>query len=252
MLKLKKIITHIEDDLYNYIEQSLIKNKADNFLHLYRAYKIGINDSEIIQQLKLSNNSYYVLKSRLYDKIQGHLSTDVNISREDLLKRMDGIPQMCYQEPREVVIPYLEKLEEDLLKYDLHNELLTVYSTLKKINLYSEKYFYYSQLYNRHFAFSLSIEKSEEILGNFNKVIGYYNFSRSQKLLDTLLFIQKEINGQYNLNPSKQIEIIIGFIQIQLYLFCNVSLSGSLTIEEVFELTKTIINVLPQSSNYKY
>ncbi len=252
MIKLRKIIIHIEDDLYKNIEQSLIKNKADNFLYLYRAYRKDAKDAEIVHHLNLSNNSYYVLKSRLYDKIQNYLSGDVNISREEILKRLDAIPQMCFQEPREIAIPYLEKIESDLLKYDMHNELLTVYSTLKKINLYSEKYFHYSQLYNKHFAFSLSIEKSEEILGNFNKIIGQYNYSKSHKLLETLLFIQKEIIGQHDLNPSKQIEIIVSFIQIQLYLFCNISLTGNLTIEEVFEITKVRINELPESSTYKY
>ena len=252
MLKLKNIISHLEESLYVTIEESLKKNKAENSLFLFNSYRTNIIDSVIIEELKLSSNSFYVLKSRLYDKIQNHLSGEMNITREELIKKLDSLPQMCFTEPREIIIPYLEKMESDLLKYDMHKELLTVYSILKKVNLFSDKYFYYSQLYNKHIAYSLSIEKSEEILGNFNRIIGQYHFSRAVNLKDELLFIKREINVQHDLNPSRQIKIIKNIINLQLYLFCEIDSADNSNIEELLRETIKIIDELPESSIYKF
>ena len=252
MLKLKNIISHLEENLYTTIEESLKKNKADNSLFLFISYRKNIIDSIIINELKLSTNSFYVLKSRLYDKIQCHLSGEMNITREELIKKLDTLPEMCFTEPREIIIPYLEKMESDLLKYDMHRELLPVYSILKKINLFSDKYFYYSQLYNKHIAYKLSIEKSEEILGNFNRILGKYHFSKSENLKDELLFIKKEINVQHDLNPSRQIKIIKNIINLQLFLFCEIDSSDNSNIEELLRDTIKIIHELPESSIYKY
>ncbi len=252
MLKLKNIISHLDDSLFKTIEESLIKNKAQNSLYLLVSYRKKISDSIIIEKLKLSANSFYVLKSRLYDKIQSHLSVEMNVTREELIKKLDILPQMCFTEPREIIIPYLEKMESDLLKYDMHRELLTVYSIFKKINLFTDKYFYYSQLYNKHIAYSLSIEKSEEILGNFNRILGQYHFSRVSNLKDELLFIKREINVQHDLNPSRQIKIIKNIINLQLYLFCEIDSPENSSIEELLRETLKIIEELPESSSYKY
>ncbi len=252
MLKLKNIISHLETGFYETIENELVKTKAENFLFLLRAYRLNTDDSEIVKKLELNSNSFHALKSRLYDKIQNHLSASINITKEELIKKIDGLPQMCFNEPREIVIPFLEKIESDLKKHDMHSELLSVYSAFKKVNLYSDKYFYYSQLYNKHVAFCLSIEKSEEILGNFNNLLGQYFFSKSNALIDALLFNKKEILNQIALNPSKQIEIIKNIMDVQLYLFCNITNTTEINVEEVLKSTRKIIEELPDSSIYKY
>jgi tetratricopeptide (TPR) repeat protein len=251
VIKLKKIISHLDEEICRNIEDSFLKSKADNFLFLFQSYRSDTKDAEIVKELNLNANSFYVLKSRLYDKIQEHLSGDIDISREDLLKKLNHISVMCVSEPREVVTAFLQKLEKDLLEYDMHNELLVVYGALKKLHLYSEKYFHYSQLYNKHIAFSLSLEKSEEILGSFNRTFGQYNFSRSPRSLETLLFIRKDIADHYALNPSRQVEIIRNLIELQLSIFCHTPLTGETNVEETLQKTRNLINELPESSPYK-
>ncbi|MGZ4042433.1 MAG: hypothetical protein ACXVO9_04475 [Bacteroidia bacterium] len=251
MIKLKKIIAHLDDEVYNRIEDTLVKNKADNFLFLLNSYRKEAKDNDIIDHLNLNTNSFYVLKSRLYDKIQEQLSGNIYLNREELVKKLNLIPEMCVKEPREVTIAFLQKIEKDLLEYDMHNELLVVYSALKKMHLYSEKYFYYSQLYNKQIAFGLSLEKSEEILGHFNRVLGQYDFSRSSKLLETLLFMRKEVNDHYALNPSRQIEMIKNFIELQLCVFCYSGLNKEINVEELLHQTDKLISELPESSAHK-
>lgn len=251
MIKLRKIIVQLEQDVYGLLEETLIKNKAQNFLCLLQSYRSAVADDAIKKKLGLNDNSFYVLKSRLYDKIQENLSGNIYVSREELLKKLNLIPEMSVTEPREMMIAFLQKIEKDLLQFDMHNELLIVYSALKKLNLYSEKYFYYSQLYNKHIAYSLSLEKSEEILGNFNRILGQYDFSRSVKLLETLLFLRKEITDHCNLHKSRQIEIIKNLIELQLCIFCNTTLNKEVNIEELLNNTSKLIAELPETASSK-
>lgn len=252
MIKLKKIISDLDDSVYKTIQDSLIKNKADNFLFLLQSYKnTNLKDADIAVELKINPNSLYVLKSRLNDKIQEHLSSgDIYSSKEDVLKNLHQIPEISFNTSREVATSFLQKLEKDLLKYDMHTELLVVYSALKKIHVYSDKYFHYSQLYNKHTAFNLSLEKCEETLGNFNRVLTQYNFSRSPKLLETLLFLDKDISDHSALSASRQIELIKNLVELQLAIFFNKG-NSEINVSEVLSQTEKILNDLPESSLHK-
>ncbi|MBL7932437.1 MAG: hypothetical protein JNL60_11070, partial [Bacteroidia bacterium] len=252
MLNLKKIISHLDSQVYQSLEENLIKNKADNFLFLLRSYRENnLKDSQIIETLDISSNSLYVLKSRLNDKIQEHLSGgDIHQDKNEVFRLLHSIPEMCQTKPREVSSTFLQKLEKDLMRYDMHNELLVVYSALKKNHLFSEKYFHYSQLYNKHLAFTVSLEKSEELLGNFNRTLGQYDFSRLPRTLENLLFLKKGINDHFALNPSRQIELIRNIMDIQLQVFCNQKGETKST-EELIQDTYKIVQSLPESSPYR-
>ncbi|MGZ3931735.1 MAG: hypothetical protein ACXVP0_10280, partial [Bacteroidia bacterium] len=252
MISLKTIIGQLDQTVYKSMEELLIKNKAGNFLFLMQSYRNGdLSDEEIIKHLELNSNSFYVLKSRLYDKIQVHLAGTIYSGKEDLHKQMQQIPDMCYKTSREIAGAFLQKLEKDLLAYDMHNELLVVYSALKKINLNSDRYFHYSQLYNKHIAFGLSLEKAEEILGNFNRILAQYDFSKSKPLLEKLFFLRKEILDHFALNSSRQIEIIKNIIELQLTIFCEAEISMDYDPAEVLQHTRRKINELPDSDSHK-
>ncbi len=252
MIRLKEIISQLDVEVYDALETQLSKNKADNFLFLIKSYRNnGVKDEEIIKSLDLNANSFYVLKSRLYDRIKNHLSEHIDVSKADLLLKLQEVNNICYTKPREIAIAFLEKLEEDLLKYDMHSELLLVYSAMKKVHLHSENYFHYSQLYNKHVAFWLSLEKSEAILGNFNQILAQFTFSKSDILLNKLLFLKKEAANHLALNPSRKIEIITKIIDIQLAIFCQSDDVKGMDVEKAILETAKLIDHLPNSSNQK-
>ncbi len=252
MIKLKQVIVQLSNEDFEGIADSFKKTKADNYHLLFQSYREGkVSDAEITEKLEISSNSFYVLKSRLYDKIQEHLSVDVFETQESLIKQLLQVPEVCFNMPRETAIAFLNKLEKELLKFDLHNDLLVVYSALKKMHLHSDKYFYYSQLFNKHTALGLSLEKAEEILGNFNRIFGAYSFSRSQDHLDTLYFLKNEINNLFSLNPSRQIEIIKYFVELQLAIFCEENKGAELPITELIQKARRVFSELAQTSPQK-
>ena len=246
MIKLKEVIIQLEKDNYFEIERTLIKNKADRFLLLFQSYKnTTLTDKEIRQQLGVNANAFYVLKSRLYDKIQESLSCDMFIDQDKSIKLLSQVPEVCLNSPRETAIAYLEKLEKELNRFDMHNELLVVYSALKKMNLYSDKYYYYSQLYNKQVSFGLSLEKAEELLGNFCRLLTQYDSSKSNELSEKLNFIKIEIENIYTLCPSKQIGLIKNLVELQLVIFCPNNTSNKQSASDLLQQTRIIFDDLP-------
>ena len=162
MLKLKQVILQLSDTAFDDLRESFKKTRADNFVYLLEVYREGKqSDKETVGKLGATSNSFYVLKSRLYARIQEYLSEGVFDDQETMIRELLQVPEVCFNRPRETAIAFLQKLEEEFLRYDLHNDLMVVYSALKKMHLHSEKYFHYSQLFNKHAGLGLSIEKAE-------------------------------------------------------------------------------------------
>lgn len=246
MIKLKEVIVQLNEDNYLEIERNLVKNKADRFLFLLHSYKeTNISDKEIKEKLGITSNSFYVLKSRLYDKIQDCLSCDMYLDHEKTIKLLLQVPELCLNTPRETSIAYLLKLEKELLRFDMHNELLVVYSALKKMHINSEKYYYYSQVYNKQVSFGLSLEKAEETLSDFCRLLSQFDLSRSTELYDKLCFLRKEINNIYTFCKSRQIELIKNLIELQVLIFCENNESIESNINELFQNTRIILDDLP-------
>ncbi len=253
MIDLRKIISQLDSSVYQRLEQNMIKRKADNSLFLLKTYRTGNTpDKIIINELNINPTALYTLKSRLYDKIQDHITDNLPVEMEDIIGQVNQIHQVCYNSSKDVAIAFLTKLEENLLVKDMHGELLIVYSALKQLNLFSDRYFHYAQLYNKQIAYSLTLEKSNEILGNFNRHLAKYDFSRSEEDLDTLKFLYNGIQEQYALNASKQIELIRNIIEIQLSIFTNYfSQNAGAEPKALLKQSEAIISELPDNAEQK-
>lgn len=262
MIKLKETILQLDDNSYLGFEKELKKNKAENFLYLIQSYRSGSGtDQEIIANLNISANSYYVLKSRLYTKIKNYISENVantnnqfrdnsieSEPKNDLFERIRNITELCYNQPRDIATAFLEKLEKDLNKQFMHIELLQVYSAYKKIFAKSEKYFYYSKLYNKNIAFLISLEQCETYLSQINYLLSQFLFSRSQEYIDKILFLYKDICNHHQLCKSDQIETIKSLIEVELCLFCNDKLIPEIDLDEKLQVLQKLISSLPKST----
>lgn len=252
MIKLKEVIGQLKEENYLEIESSLVKSKADKFLYLLQSYKLStITDAEIKRNLGISSNAFFVLKSRLFDKIQEKLACNILINQEKSFEVIQKIPEYCLNTPRETSIAYLLKLEKDLLPFNMHNELLVVYSALKKLHINSDKYYHYSQVYNKQVSYGLSLEKAEDLLGDFCRILGQYDFSRSTEDYEKLCFIKKEVDNLYTFCGSMQIELIKNLISLQLIVFCKETPDSEFNFNEILKRARTIFEELPLTSIYK-
>lgn len=208
MAKLKNIIKQLTEEDYHAILDSLQESSADKSSYLLKAMRERqLSDNKIMEELTVNTNAYYTLRSRLNQKIEEYLLQQMESPRTDILKKVANINEIIFTKKKAIAIATLKKLEKELLDYDLSNELTIVYKSLKKLHINSPDYFEYSQLYNKHVAYMLALDKAEDLLAQYLQKYGQYNLTggTSEKLELTLLF--DEMNNVCRLYQSHRLYV---------------------------------------------
>ena len=165
MAKLKNIIKQLSEKDFTAIYNSLIESNAEKSAYLLKALRErSLSDNKIMTELDVNANAYYTLRSRLNLKIEEYLMEQLESPRTDVLRKVANINEVLFTKKKAISVATLKKLEKELLDYDLANELTVIYKSLKRLNINSPDYFQYSQLYNRHVAYMLAVDKSEDLL----------------------------------------------------------------------------------------
>jgi len=175
MAKLKNIIKQLSVEDYEAIYESLNESNAEKSAYLLKSMREKHqSDAKIMEELEVNTNAYYTLRSRLNQKIEEYLLQQMDNPRADILKKVANINEILFTKKRAIAIATLKKLEKELLDYDLSNELTIVYKSLKKLNINGNDSFTYSQLYNKHVAYTLAVDKAEDLLAEYFKKYGVY------------------------------------------------------------------------------
>ncbi len=216
MSKLKNIIKQLSTKDYTAIYDSLINSNAEKSAYLLKFMREKqLSDTRIMEELEVNNNAYYTLRSRLNQKIEEYLLQEMESPRTSLIKKVATVHDIIFTKKRAIAIASLKKLEKELLDYDLSNELTIIYKTLKKLLINSpEDHFSYSQLYNRHVAYMLALDKAEDMLGNYFKKYGEYFLTGSESDKIGLELMRSEMNNIANLYQSHRLFVFQSFINI--------------------------------------
>lgn len=215
MAKLKNIIKQLSEEDFVAIYDSLIESSADKSAFLLRAMREKQqSDNKIMEELDVNTNAYYTLRSRLNQKIEEYLLQQMENPRTDILKKVANINEIIFTKKRAIAVATLKKLEKELLDYDLSNELTIVYKFLKKLHINSADYFNYSQLYNKHVAYTLAVDKAEDLLAEYFKKYGTFALSGDDKLKMELALMSKEMNNVCALYKSHRLYVYQSCINI--------------------------------------
>ena len=208
MAKLKNIIKQLSEKDFTAIYNSLIESNAEKSAYLLKALRErSLSDNKIMTELDVNANAYYTLRSRLNLKIEEYLMEQLESPRTDVLRKVANINEVLFTKKKAISVATLKKLEKELLDYDLANELTVIYKSLKRLNINSPDYFQYSQLYNRHVAYMLAVDKAEELLADYFKKFGDYllNGGEIEKLGLTL--VMKEMQNVAKLYESHRLYV---------------------------------------------
>lgn len=255
MIKLKDMILQLKEEDCDQLSKKLTSTKGDKFHSLFTLMRENkLSDEDISTQLAVNQSAYYTLKSRLYDKVQEFLASNMEGSRADLLHTVASIPNLVYNTPRERAIVILKKLEEDLIKHDLPHELRGVYGALKKLHLHSQKYYEYSQQYNKHLAYTASLDKGEDLIADFNKTLGEYYLSKDIALIDILIIIKKEMSALAELYRSHHLAIYKSIINISFAIFVprTDAVKDDEPIEDMLDYIEKTLILYDKDITYKY
>ncbi len=254
MAKLKNIVKQLSDIDFRAIHDSLIESNADKSAYLLKALRERqLSDSKIMAELEVNANAYYTLRSRLNLKIEEHLMEQLESPRTDVLRKVASINEVLFTKKRTISIATLKKLEKELIDYDLANELTVIYKSLKKLNINSPDYFQYSQLYNRHVAYMLALDKAEDLLADYFKKYGSYLFTGDETEKLGLVLLMKEMHNVANLYESHRLFVYRSCMSVFHRLFVEEDETNGVEgdpIEDIFQKVQNIFESFPQDVIY--
>ncbi|MCB0489181.1 MAG: hypothetical protein R2820_11425 [Cyclobacteriaceae bacterium] len=244
MAKLKNIVKQLSEKDFKAIYDSLIESNAEKSAYLLKALRERqLSDSKIMVELEVNANAYYTLRSRLNQKIEEHLLEQMESPRTDILRKVANLNEVLFTKKRTISIATLKKLEKELIDYDLANELTVVYKSLKKIHINSPEHFTYSQLYNRHVAYMLAVDKAEDLLAEYFKKYGSYLLSGDETEKMGLVLLMKEMQNVAHLYESHRLYVYQSCMLIHHRLFVETedSMEGE-SIEDIFDHVQKIFD----------
>ncbi len=248
MAKLKNIIKQLSDSDYTSIHESLIENSAEKSAYLLKAMRErSLSDNKIMDELGVNTNAYYTLRSRLNQKIEEYLLQQMENPRTDLIKKVANINEVIFTKKRAIAIATLKKIEKELLDYDLPSELTTIYKTLRKLHINTPDHFTYSQSYNKHVAYTLAVDKAEELLCQYFKKYGDYTMSRDETTQLELSLLTDEMNNLCSLYESHRLYIYQSCLNIFHRLFVEGESYDNNTHEPIEDILDKMQEIL---SNY--
>jgi hypothetical protein len=244
MAKLKNIIKQLSEKDFKAIYDSLIESNAEKSAYLLRSLRERqLSDNKIMTELDVNANAYYTLRSRLNLKIEEFLMGQLESPRTDVLRKVANINEVLFTKKRAISVATLKKLEKELLDYDLANELTVIYKSLKKLNINSPDYFQYSQLYNRHVAYMLAVDKAEDLLADYFKKYGDYMLNGGDVEKLGLSLLMKEMQNVGKLYESHRLYVYQSCMYIFHRLFVevddNMQQDGE-SIEDIFDKVQKI------------
>ena len=254
MAKLKNIIRQLSDKDFQSIHDSLLSSNAEKSAYLMRSLRdLNLSDSKIMIELDVNANAYYTLRSRLNQRIEEHLLQQMESPRTDILKKLANINEVTFARKRTISIATLKKIEKELIDYDLANELTVVYKYLRKLHIHSPEQFHYSQLYNRHVAYTLAIDKAENLLADYFKKFGNFYFSASPEDKLSLRLQLKEMENVARLYQSHRLYVFLSCMNIFHQLFVEPEVApaqGSEPAEDIFMNVQRIFESHPLDPLY--
>lgn len=254
MAKLKNIIRQLSKQDFEVIYNSLMESNAEkSALLLKMMYQEKYSDSKIMADLEVNSNAYYTLRSRLNQKIEEYLLEQVENPRADLLRKVANIPEIIFTKKRTIVIATLKKLEKELLDYDLSNELTIVYKALKRLHSHTPEYYTYSQLYNKHVAYMLSVDKAETLVSDYFRKYGSYFFSGNETEKLELTLIHRELISVRNLYESHRLYVYQSCVGIfhRLFIEENDSMEEE-AIENILDKVQDIFDMYKMDTIYHH
>jgi hypothetical protein len=255
MIKFKSIVLQLKEEEYNDLCRQFVETKADKYLRLLQLYRENkYTDEEIQDLLSVNTSAYYTLKSRLFDKIQDFLTNNMSTPIIDLLRKVANIPTLIYDTHRDTAIAILSKLESELQNYDMPYELSSVYSALKKLHVHSPKYYEYTQLYNKHLAYTISLDKAEDLLNTFMKTLGDYYSSRNKGQIEYLSLIKQEMTNICGIYDSHHLQIYKSIVDVSFALFIPnpEAIKDDEPIEDVLARMERIFSTYSKDTNYQH
>lgn len=234
-MDLYKIISQLTDEEFTEIYTTFTANKADKsaaFLKIIRENPES-PDKEFLQKFDISPSAFYVLKSRLNQKIETFLLNRVGDSNLHVMRRVLNVNDLVFNNPREISVAALRKLEKELVKFDFPFGLMVVYKELQNLHAFDENHTYYKSRYNQQVAYAVAMDKAVDLVVQFFRSYDSFYLSRKEKDFNDMIRQMEKIDNLNNLYESHRLYIFKAIIHIFAKLFIDIPDTIRCEVEDV-------------------
>jgi hypothetical protein len=256
-MDLYKIVSQLTDEEFEEIHSTFLANNAEKsaaFLKIIRENPES-PDKDFLDQYNIAASAFYVLKSRLNQKVEGFLLQRMGDPNLHVIHRVLNINDLVFNNTREISLAALRKLERELTRLDFPYGLMKVYKELQNLHVYDEdNYNFYRSHYNRQVAYSLAMDESLDHVIQFFKAFDNYYMIRKERYLTEMVRLMEKISNKNNLYESHRLYIFKSIIHLfgQLFLKIPDDIRCDLEpIESMFKNAFEILEEFKEDSFYK-
>lgn len=255
-MDLYKIISQLTEEEFNEIYSTFTANKADKsaaFLKIIRDNP-ETPDKQFLDEFDITPAAFYVLKSRLNQKIEGFLLNRVGDPNLHVMRRVLNVNDLTFNNPREISVAALRRLEKELVRFDFPFGLMIVYKELQNLHAFDENHTYYKSRYNQQVAYTVAMDKAVDLVVQFFRAFDGYYLARKERDHAEMIRVMEKIDNLNNLYESHRLYIYKSIIHIFAKLFLEIPNTIRCEVEDIevmFEKCFDILGEYKEDSFYQ-
>ena len=224
-MDLYKIVGQLTQEEFDEIYGNFLANNADKsaaFLKIIRENPES-PDKQFLEEYNIAASAFYVLKSRLNQKIEGFLLSRVGDPNLHVVQRVLNVNDLIFNNSREISLAALRKLEKELVRLDFPYGLMVVYKALQNLHAFDDDdYTFFKSKYNRQAAYTLAMNEAMDHVIQFFKAYDNFYLNRKDKDFNEMIRLMEKVDNKNNLYDSQRLYIFKAIIHIFAKLFIDI------------------------------
>lgn len=212
-------------------------------------------EKEFLKQYDISASAFYVLKSRLNQKVEEFLVTHLGDKNLDVISRVFKANEKVFENSRQMSIGALNQLEKELLRLDFPYGLMTVYKLLQNLHIFdTDKSNYYQSEYKKQVAYTLAIDNAQDCVMQFFKSFDNYLLSRKEEDFQQILRLIEKIDNLCNLYDSHRLFLFKSIVHLFGLIFLDITNEPRCEMESpgaLLEKAVGTLNLYPDEVSYQ-
>jgi len=245
-MDLYKIISQLTEEEFTEIHSTFTANKADksaSFLRIIRENPES-PDKQFLDEFDITPAAFYVLKSRLNQKIETFLLNRLGDPNLHIMRRVLNVNDLVFNNPREISVAALRRLEKELVKFDFPFGLMIIYKELQNLHAFDDNYQLYRSKYNEQVAYALAMDKAVDLVVSFFRSFDDYYLTRKEKDLNDMVKAMEKIDNLNNMYDSHRLYIFKCIIHLFAKLFIEVPDTIRCELEETEQMFERSFEIL--------
>lgn len=246
-MDLYKIISQLTEEEYEDMFSGFQANGAEKTAAFFETIRHNEREPDKIfldKFPKITPAAFYVLKSRLNQKVETYLLNRVGDPNLHVIHKVLNVSDLVYSNPREISVAALRKLEKELLKFDFPYGLMIVYKELQNQHAFDDNYTLYQSRYNQQVAHTVALDKARDLVVQFFRAFDTFYTVRKEREFNEMIRIMEKLDNLNNLYESHRLYIFKCIVHIFAKLFIQIPETIRCEVEDIEEMFNKSVEIL--------